>query len=615
MSKPSKTTAAPSSIPPMSALRAKGAARTSLTRQTLLKMAVRVALVIALATVASYLHGMDTMTGQALDGLRNYVTARGEREQWIFDLARDNQEAVAARFVQRLHDAAPADPFPQIERRFVRFPDGVLRSRPELHDPGNAAAVAILEPSKLDADAARRVLVAQDTLAQMGYAMHIRLQNTWMVLPENVMVGYWPEEPGLAHQYKPQDDLPGGRLFQAASPENNPERRSVWSDIYWDRTGRGVVSLVTPIYDKDRFLGVVGHDVTLSELLERTAHLKLAGTYNVIVRPDGNLITHPRLDSAIEKAGGGFHVSRAGDPELLGIYEAARSIEGEPGVVEDPSGALYLGVIRLRGPGWYLVVVYPKAVLQMEAYEAARFVLVAGVASLLLEIGILFWILRSQVARPIGELLAATRRVASGMMDIDLDTRRRDELGELASSFNAMTEAVRSREERSRRAEEELAAMLQSEREKNDALARLRAEVDVLGTPVLSVWKDVLVLPLIGAVDDRRASSMAEKLLHEVARTRCRNVIIDITGIEGIDAPTAARLLGVVAAVRLLGAHCLLTGIGADVARALVELDVDLGSLVTLRTLEDGLRRYVRRAPASRGGARRATGRALIGGV
>jgi rsbT co-antagonist protein RsbR len=136
--------------------------------------------------------------------------------------------------------------------------------------------------------------------------------------------------------------------------------------------------------------------------------------------------------------------------------------------------------------------------------------------------------------------------------------------------------------------------MLQREREKNDALARLRATVDVLSTPVLEVWRDVLVLPLIGAVDDRRASTMMEKLLHEVARKRCRNVILDITGVEGIDAPTASRLLGVVAAVRLLGARCLITGIGPDVARALVDLDVDFGSLVTLRTLEDGLRAWIK---------------------
>jgi anti-anti-sigma factor len=336
--------------------------------------------------------------------------------------------------------------------------------------------------------------------------------------------------------------------------------------------------------------------------------VRLAGTYNVIVREDGNLITHPALDGAIEEAGGGFHVSRADDAQLTGIYEAARSLRGESGVVEDASGAFYLGVMRLRGPGWYLIIVYPKAVLQGEAYGEARFVLVAGVLLLILEIAILFWILRSQVARPIGELLEATKLVASGKMDVELSTRRRDELGELAGSFNAMIAAVRSREERSRRAEEasqksaseisklneELAAMLQREREKNDALARLRATVDVLSTPVLEVWRDVLVLPLIGAVDDRRASTMMEKLLHEVARKRCRNVILDITGVEGIDAPTASRLLGVVAAVRLLGARCLITGIGPDVARALVDLDVDFGSLVTLRTLEAGLRAWIK---------------------
>jgi anti-anti-sigma factor len=570
----------------------------SLTRQTLLKMAVRVALVIVAATVASYLHAVDTATRQALDGLRNYVAARGEREQWIFDLALDNQEAFHKSLVRRIHEYDRIDPGPELKRRFEMFPEGVIRSRLSLFDPQTVAGVAILDPSRLDMALARRVLAAQDTLEQMGHAMHIRFQNTWMAMPENVGSAYWPESPNSSYQYTPSTRLYETPIFKAASPKENPERKSIWTDTYEDpSTKQMMVSLVRPLYDGDQFIGIVGHDITMTELFDRTVNVRLAGTYNLIVRRDGNLITHPTLAPAIAKAGGSFHVEKANDPELAGIYRAATAIEGQSGVVEDEGGNLYLGVMRLRGPDWYLIVVYPKSVLKAEAYSVARFVLIAGVLSLILEVGILFLILRSQVAKPLGELLVATRQVAAGDMNVSLDTGRRDELGELARSFRVMAGAVRDREDERARREaqisklnEELEEMLKREREKNEALARLRATVDVLSTPVLEVWRDVLVLPLIGAVDDRRAMSMMEKLLHEVARRRCRRVILDVTGVEGMDPATAARLLQVVGAVRLLGARCLVTGISPEVARALVANGVDFGPLVTLRTLKDGLR-------------------------
>ncbi|MDI1450203.1 cache domain-containing protein [Polyangium sp. 6x1] len=570
--------------------------RTTLARQTLLRMALRLSLVIAALTAVSYWHTFGVATQHSLDGLANHIAARARSERWLFDLAIDNLRTLAAEVPKRLREAPPGDPKEAFDRRFVAFPDGVVRSRLEGFDPARHAGATIMNPAELDAAVMRRVLVYQDAVAQMGLAMHTRFQNTYIVDGANFAVTYWPASPRWTLEIKPNHDYAGAELFVEAAPAKNPERKSSFSQVYIDPVLRApVVTMNLPMYDGERFLGIVGHDITLTELLDRTVNVRLDGTYNLIVHRNGNIIAHPALTRALAEANGGLHVSKSGDPALPAIHAAALAVSFGEGVTE--AGDAHLGVAHIDGPDWFFVTVYPKSRLRAQAFQSARFVLFGGLASLLLEVLLLSWVLKKEVAAPLGALTQATRKVSAGEMDVALDRARRDELGELAEAFHHMTDAVREREAQSKESREalqklagELEAMLLREREKNDALSRLRAAVDVLSTPVLEVWKDVLALPIVGAVDEQRAQKMMEKVLDEVARTQCRYMILDITGVDTIDAATADRLLKVAAAVEMLGARCVLTGIRPVVARALLSLDVSFGDLRTLRTLEDGLR-------------------------
>jgi rsbT co-antagonist protein RsbR len=146
--------------------------------------------------------------------------------------------------------------------------------------------------------------------------------------------------------------------------------------------------------------------------------------------------------------------------------------------------------------------------------------------------------------------------------------------------------------------EEQVAArneeLVETETEKNELITRLRKAVEELSTPILELWDDVLALPVIGVVDSRRSAEMMERLLDEVVRSQARFVIIDLTGVEVIDTRTADHFMKLVKAVGLIGARCVLTGIRPAVAQTLVDLDVDFGSLDTLRNLRHGLRQCQR---------------------
>jgi rsbT co-antagonist protein RsbR len=145
-----------------------------------------------------------------------------------------------------------------------------------------------------------------------------------------------------------------------------------------------------------------------------------------------------------------------------------------------------------------------------------------------------------------------------------------------------------------KRWERALEQQLVNEREKNELLERMQTAIQELSTPVLELWDDVLALPVIGIVDSKRSAEMMERLLEEIVRRQAEFVIIDITGVELVDTATADRFIKLVTAVEYLGARCMLTGVRGAVAQTLATLGVDLGKLITLRTLKHGLHECIR---------------------
>jgi PAS domain S-box-containing protein len=110
-----------------------------------------------------------------------------------------------------------------------------------------------------------------------------------------------------------------------------------------------------------------------------------------------------------------------------------------------------------------------------------------------------------------------------------------------------------------------------------------------LSTPLIPISDAVLVMPLIGRIDSRRASQILETLLSGIQEQQAELAIIDITGVSVVDTQVAHALLQAARAVKLLGAQVVLTGLRPEVAQALVSLGVDLTDIVTHSTLQNGV--------------------------
>ena len=139
--------------------------------------------------------------------------------------------------------------------------------------------------------------------------------------------------------------------------------------------------------------------------------------------------------------------------------------------------------------------------------------------------------------------------------------------------------------------------MFQKSRE--EVISRQQQELLELSTPVVSLWKDILALPLIGTLDSARTQVVMESLLQKIVETGAAIAIIDITGVPTVDTLVAQHLLKTVAAARLMGADCIISGIRPQIAQTIVHLGVDLSAVTTKATLADAFLVALRRTQSS----------------
>jgi rsbT co-antagonist protein RsbR len=119
-----------------------------------------------------------------------------------------------------------------------------------------------------------------------------------------------------------------------------------------------------------------------------------------------------------------------------------------------------------------------------------------------------------------------------------------------------------------------------------------------LSTPVVELWDSILALPLIGTLDSERTQVVMESLLQKIVATGATIAIIDITGVPTVDTLVAQHLLKTVAAARLMGADCIISGIRPQIAQTIVHLGVDLSEVTTKATLADAFVIAMRRVQA-----------------
>lgn len=417
----------------------------SLTRKTLIQVAISATLIVTAATGINYWQIFSTLRNQKLEQLEEYVVERVAREQQIFQLATDNHEILKREIIDRLtsKNRDNDELEKEFNRLFVRNSDGVIRNRPENFDGTNEAGVYIGKSAEITDEIRHKVINLKQLVESYGRAWHSQFQSTFVMTPENITVVYWPEVPTWAQDADANFYMPKQEEYIVANLENNPERKTVWTDPYFEEVSQlWLVTSSTPIDINDRPIATLGHDVRLNALIERTVNNNIEGGYNLIFTDDGQLIAHPELMDKIQDRTTPYKIIEFENSNLKDIFQLTTSTPQQQIIINNAGSGEYLAVKKIAGPDWYFVSVFPKSVLTQQAVKLALVNLLIAAILLLALLVIFSTILNTEIATPLNKLIEATYKISEGDYNVDIEENRKDEIGRLAQSFNLMAAEI-----------------------------------------------------------------------------------------------------------------------------------------------------------------------------
>ena len=119
-------------------------------------------------------------------------------------------------------------------------------------------------------------------------------------------------------------------------------------------------------------------------------------------------------------------------------------------------------------------------------------------------------------------------------------------------------------------------------------MAKENKEIQI-PTPVTILWENILLIPIVGTIDSKRAQEIMNTMLAKVLETESKVIILDILGVTTVDSAVANHIVKITKATKLMGSDTIISGISPAIAQTLVQLGVELGEVVTTATLKDAV--------------------------
>ncbi len=437
----------------------------SIIKSIVLKIFLTSIIIVFIISLISYYNTYNRETEERLEELKEYVSERVRTDSEIFRLAIDNLDVFSQEFMKLYHSDIKVT-----EEEFWSYyftdSEGATRMKQEYFDGtytvngeysyGMSSFIGNNQTVE-DTDFQRRLILANKVLARLGPAWVNRFANVHVAYPENAITLFYPAEPwGLIAKA----DLPMNELgvIRAVNKKENPERKAIWSGLYYDETAQEwMVTYMNPLDEGDRHLITPAHDIYLSELMDRLIENNVDGTYNFIIRKDGYLVAHPSGPTDDQKMVGQLSLDKINIPSVKEAYNLIQEEIGEDfseiKIIKNQAHDSYLAVGQLEGPDWLFVRVFPMDNIRNTAHAEASAVFLEGILILIIILLVVYYVIRYQAEKPLKQLTFAAEAIGRGEYKevaeqaIKVPVNLKNEIGLLSRRFVEMATSIRDHQE------------------------------------------------------------------------------------------------------------------------------------------------------------------------
>lgn len=404
----------------------------------------------------------DTLRSQAKESLVQIAESEANQNDLLFRQIRNDAEDLGL-FTKNIYD----NPSIFSDATYWKFKDRVsLKDGRYLNGASDVSTVFIPNFATLDVKEKRRLELSAhlDFVAPGVLKNNVNANDLWTVDDKGV-TRYYPNII-IGSIIPPDYDLREDVFYKPATPKENPDKKVVWSPLYDDPAGEGLmISVMAPIYTKNGFEGVFGIDVLLKKIIQNiTTYKPIEGSYAFLVDKEGSTIAFP--DQAYKdilnrpkKEGETKTDLASSSPEFLGILkEMTNGMEGFGSIHKDGK-ELFVAYAPLKQTGFSLAIVAEapimlkvaenlKGEISSSVSDAILTKIVPTSLAIILIASLLSILFITRIVNPIRRLIAGVQEVGNGNFDCSIDVKSQNEIGELATSFNQMILKLRdSREE------------------------------------------------------------------------------------------------------------------------------------------------------------------------
>jgi signal transduction histidine kinase/ActR/RegA family two-component response regulator len=433
-----------------------------LARRLLAIVAILSIAVTGVATTVTFVFVQRSAADAQVRHLTEYAAERVKTEDRLFSDLVKVHEAASDSLARRMAALDPAQVDKGFDALFPRRGDGTRRTTDELYDGGVVDGTYtyglggyLKREAELTPAQKMLFVAATHVVAHTGEAELNRYDNFYFFTPETRLVMFGPRRPDRLRYYRqgapPTLDISREEMTRLTLPAANPARAMKCTKLrklISDPNGRGLnAACVTPFDFRGRQLGAWGTSLSLDSYLLRAIEDALPGGRNMIVTSDGELIAAPGLarDGVVDARAVAQAQAREGVADLVAQIRARGD---DAGAIRHRDRVVAYG--RLKEPDWYFLMSFPSGDLVWAAVKTASWVLLFGVLGVVVQVALLYRVMRITVERPLGVLADAHR--TGDLAEAGPIEARTDEIGALARTLRRQrdgnAELLRSLEER-----------------------------------------------------------------------------------------------------------------------------------------------------------------------